>query len=74
MILIFILAITFTIGISAICSILEAMILSTTTAEIEELLKYSQSFVSQGQYQTVSSKLTEIQEAFEKEKGKRPHS
>ena len=39
MILIFILAITFTIGISAICSILEAMILSTTTAEIESLKK-----------------------------------
>lgn len=33
----FILAIAFTIGISALCSILEAMILSTTTAEIEAL-------------------------------------
>ena len=39
MILIFILSIAFTIGISAICSILEAMILSTTTAEIEGLKK-----------------------------------
>ena len=39
MILIFILAITFTIGVSAICSILEAMILSTTTAELESLKK-----------------------------------
>lgn len=35
----FILAITFTIGVSALCSILEAMILSTTTAEIEALKK-----------------------------------
>lgn len=33
----FLLAIAFTIGISALCSILEAMILSTTTAEIESL-------------------------------------
>lgn len=33
----FILAIAFTIGISALCSVLEAMILSTTTAEIERL-------------------------------------
>lgn len=33
----FILAIAFTIGISALCSVLEAMILSTTTAEIEGL-------------------------------------
>jgi CBS domain containing-hemolysin-like protein len=33
----FILAIAFTIGISALCSILEAMILSTTTTEIESL-------------------------------------
>lgn len=39
MILIFILATVFTIGISAVCSILEAMILSTTTAEIEGLKK-----------------------------------
>ncbi len=39
MILIFILAAAFTIGVSAICSILEAMILSTTTAEIESLKK-----------------------------------
>lgn len=37
--LIFVLAIVFTIGISAICSILEAMILSTTTAELESLKK-----------------------------------
>ncbi|MEM7790826.1 MAG: hemolysin family protein [Verrucomicrobiota bacterium] len=37
MILYFILAIGFTIGVSALCSILEAMILSTTTAEIESL-------------------------------------
>ena len=35
----FILAIAFTIGVSALCSILEAMILSTTTAEIEALKK-----------------------------------
>ena len=35
MTLVFILAIAFTIGISALCSLLEAMILSTTTAEIE---------------------------------------
>jgi CBS domain containing-hemolysin-like protein len=35
----FILASIFTIGISALCSILEAMILSTTTAEIEGLKK-----------------------------------
>lgn len=35
----FILAIAFTIGVSALCSILEAMILSTTTAEIESLRK-----------------------------------
>jgi CBS domain containing-hemolysin-like protein len=33
----FLLAIAFTIGISALCSILEAMILSTTTTEIESL-------------------------------------
>ena len=39
MILTFILAIAFTIGVSALCSILEAMILSTTTAEIESLKK-----------------------------------
>jgi CBS domain containing-hemolysin-like protein len=39
MILTFILAIAFTIGVSALCSILEAMILSTTTAEIEGLKK-----------------------------------
>jgi len=37
MTLAFILAIAFTIGISALCSVLEAMILSTTTAEIESL-------------------------------------
>jgi CBS domain containing-hemolysin-like protein len=36
---IFIIAIAFTIGISALCSILEAMLLSTTTAEIEALKK-----------------------------------
>ncbi len=36
---VFILAIAFTIGISALCSLLEAMILSTTTAEIEGLKK-----------------------------------
>ncbi|TVP76886.1 MAG: HlyC/CorC family transporter [Puniceicoccaceae bacterium] len=35
----FIFAIGFTIGVSALCSILEAMILSTTTAEIEALKK-----------------------------------
>ncbi len=35
----FILAIAFTIGVSALCSILEAMILSTTTVEIESLKK-----------------------------------
>jgi CBS domain containing-hemolysin-like protein len=35
----FIFAIAFTIGISALCSVLEAMILSTTTAEIEGLKK-----------------------------------
>ena len=35
----FTLAIVFTIGISALCSLLEAMILSTTTAEIEGLKK-----------------------------------
>jgi CBS domain containing-hemolysin-like protein len=39
MTLAFILASIFTIGISALCSILEAMILSTTTAEIEGLKK-----------------------------------
>lgn len=39
MIFAFILAIAFTIGISALCSVLEAMILSTTTAEIEGLKK-----------------------------------
>lgn len=39
MILAFFLAIVFTISISALCSILEAMILSTTTAEIESLKK-----------------------------------
>lgn len=39
MITVFTLAIVFTIGISALCSILEAMILSTTTAEIESLKK-----------------------------------
>lgn len=39
MILAFILAVAFTIGISALCSILEAMILSTTTVEIESLKK-----------------------------------
>ena len=36
---VFILAIAFTIGISALCSLLEAMILSTSTAEIEGLKK-----------------------------------
>lgn len=35
----FLFAIAFTIGVSALCSILEAMILSTTTAEIESLKK-----------------------------------
>lgn len=39
MTLAFIFAITFTIGISALCSVLEAMVLSTTTAEIEALKK-----------------------------------
>jgi CBS domain containing-hemolysin-like protein len=39
MIPVFILAIAFTIGVSALCSILEAMILSTTTAETESLKK-----------------------------------
>ncbi len=39
MIWIFLIAIAFTIGISALCSILEAMLLSTTTAEIEALKK-----------------------------------
>lgn len=39
MIPIFILAIVFTIGVSALCSILEAMILSTTSTEIEGLKK-----------------------------------
>ena len=39
MTLAFILAIAFTIGVSALCSVLEAMILSTTTAEIEGLKK-----------------------------------
>lgn len=39
MTLTFIIAIAFTIGISALCSILEAMLLSTTTAEIEALKK-----------------------------------
>jgi CBS domain containing-hemolysin-like protein len=35
----FIFAVAFTIGVSALCSVLEAMILSTTTAEIESLKK-----------------------------------
>lgn len=39
MTLTFIIAIVLTIGISALCSILEAMLLSTTTAEIEALKK-----------------------------------
>ncbi|WP_269524781.1 hemolysin family protein [Coraliomargarita parva] len=39
MILTFILAIAFTIGVSALCSVLEAMILSTSTAETESLKK-----------------------------------
>ena len=39
MIAAFILAVAFTIGVSAVCSLLEAMILSTTTAEIEALKK-----------------------------------
>lgn len=39
MILAFTFAAAFTIGISALCSVLEAMILSTTTAEIESLKK-----------------------------------
>ena len=39
MIFAFILAVAFTIGVSALCSVLEAMILSTTTAEIEGLKK-----------------------------------
>ncbi|HAV11876.1 MAG TPA: hypothetical protein DCX06_00055 [Opitutae bacterium] len=39
MIAAFTLAIVFTIGVSALCSILEAMILSTSTAEIEALKK-----------------------------------
>ncbi|MGC6455785.1 MAG: hemolysin family protein [Coraliomargaritaceae bacterium] len=39
MITAFILAVAFTIGVSALCSLLEAMILSTTTAEIEALKK-----------------------------------
>ena len=38
MTLAFIFAIAFTIGISALCSVLEAMILSTTTAEIDKEL------------------------------------
>ncbi len=37
MIFTFTLAIIFTVGVSALCSILEAMVLSTTTAEIESL-------------------------------------
>jgi CBS domain containing-hemolysin-like protein len=47
MTLAFILAIAFTIGVSALCSVLEAMILSTTTAEIEGLKK---SNVKRGQH------------------------
>ena len=39
MTLAFIFATAFTIGVSALCSVLEAMILSTTTAEIERLKK-----------------------------------
>ena len=39
MIVTFIVAIVFTIGISALCSVLEAMVLSTTTAEVELLKK-----------------------------------
>ena len=39
MITAFIFAVAFTIGVSALCSLLEAMILSTTTAEIEALKK-----------------------------------
>lgn len=39
MIFAFIFAAAFTVGVSALCSILEAMILSTTTAEIESLKK-----------------------------------
>ncbi len=35
----FVLAIIFTLGVSAICSVIEAMILSTTTAEVEALKK-----------------------------------
>lgn len=35
----FILAVAFTVGVSALCSVLEAMVLSTTTAEIESLKK-----------------------------------
>lgn len=37
----FIIAIAFTLGVSAVCSLLEAMILSTTTAEIEDLKRRS---------------------------------
>lgn len=35
----FVLAILFTLGVSAVCSVMEAMILSTTTAEVEALKK-----------------------------------
>ena len=39
MLIAFIIALFFTVGVSALCSILEAMILSTTTADIERLKK-----------------------------------
>ncbi|CAI8344714.1 MAG: Magnesium and cobalt efflux protein CorC [Opitutia bacterium UBA7350] len=39
MLITFIFAITFTVGVSALCSLLEAMLLSTTTTEIEALKK-----------------------------------
>ena len=38
------------------------------TAEIDELLKYSRSFISQGQFSAINAKLLEVQEAFEQEK------
>lgn len=42
--------------------------INTLTKEIEELLKYSNSFISQGQFNAINTKLMEVQEAFEQEK------
>ncbi len=43
--------------------------IDSITAEITELLKYTNSFVSQGQFKTISGKLGGVKDALDKEKG-----